>query len=268
MGRVGIKNRTREKFVFLPYRESFDIALQPQDAISIQTITDEEKLYYEVIAKDLIEEIPGTIFEANFTGGNNGLFGYYGTVEDGPFGTILLTPDSSDIGPMTYFRKINRNTPLGKGTTKVRVGIVIDNGQMNTGEYFNINLGLNDIRTNGAYNLKLEKCLYFRKYDEGVKVGYTDGDSLNKTNQTATSNAGSVVLPDGDYTVEFEISKENNELILTICVLNLDNSLLFRVTDIKLGVTKVEELGGIRHLWLSNATAPWVELIYLSIIEK
>lgn len=270
MGRVAIKNKLQEKFNFLPYKESFDISLEPKDCITLDTLTDEEKLYYEEVAKDFVITLPGTMFETHFSSGNNGLFGSYGTVEDGPFGTILLNTDSSNIGPMTYFKRNDKNIPFGKNGIKVRVGLAIDVGQLNLDEYFNINIGINDIKKNGVYNLKTEKCIYFRKYYDTVRVGYEDGKSDNKTNETATLNNDSVVLPEDDYIIEFDISEINNEAILTIRIFNSQNAQVFRVSNIKFDINKIglKDLGGVRYVWLSNSTAPWVELTCLSIIEK
>lgn len=248
-----LKNEKNQTISFMPYKENFRVALAPQEMMAIDTLTDEEYLYYKAISKDFSNP-SNELFYANFLNGNDGVFtSLYGAVVDNADGTISIMPSASNAGSNTYFGSSNKNIPWKATGVTAKVNIKIDSASMSNNEYFNITTAVN-----GNYDGNIafigERSIYFRKYSEGVKVGYEWNGSSDEINKTATSNNSSILLTDGNYTITFYTHKKStsNTVVMDIAVINEEDSIVFSVKDCILGnddgVVSTSNIAGVRYL--------------------
>lgn len=252
-----LKNEKNQTLSFMPYKENFRVALAPQEMMTIDTLTDEEYLYYKAISKDFSNP-SNALFYANFLNGNDGVFtSLYGTVVDNADGTISIMPNTSNAGANTYFGSSDKNIPWKATGITAKININIDSASMSNNEYFNITTAVNG-NYDGNISFIGERSIYFRKYSEGVKVGYEWNGSSDEINKTATSNSSSILLTDGNYTITFYIHKKStsNTVVMDIAVINEEDSIVFSVKDCILGnddgVVSTSNIAGVRYLWFSS----------------
>lgn len=252
-----LKNEKNFTLNFMPYKENFRVALAPQEMITIDTLTDEEYLYYKAISKDFSNPTDA-LFYANFLNGNDGVFtSSYGPTVDNADGTISIMPSPSNTGANTYFGSSDKNIPWKATGVTAKINININSASMSNNEYFNITTAIN-----GDYDGNIaflgERTIYFRKYSAGVKVGYEENGSSDGINQTATSNSSAVVIPDGNYTIAFYTHKKStdNTIVMDITVINEEGSIIFSVKDgllsTEIDIATEANIAGVRYLWFSS----------------
>ena len=215
---------------------------------------------------------PEAIFAEDFADGNNDVFGVYGTVTKGNGTVILNKAADQETGPSTYFGKAtDKNTPWTDKGLVVSMKIKIDGAALETGEGFNWTVSLNNTASPKSY--LTERSLYFRKYAEGVRVGYVDNGSSDGINASATaeSNDKSAALADGWYTAEFKYYVKNNNVALTVTVKNAEGTSVFtaegNVTDNTNAAIATSKVGGLRYGWMSLMNADSVEVDDLTVTE-
>lgn len=212
-----------------------------------------------------------TVFSEDFADGNNDVFGVYGTVTDGDGTVILNKAADQETGPSTYFGKADKNTPWTEKGLVVSMKIKIDGASLETGEGFNWTVALNNASSPKSY--LTERSLYFRKYAEGVRVGYVDNGSSDGLNAsaTATTNDKSAALADGWYTAEFKYYVKNDNAALTITLKNAEGASVFtaegNVTDSTHTAIAASQVGGLRYGWMSWMNADSVEVDDLVVTE-
>lgn len=248
-----LKNEKNQTLSFMPYKENFRVALAPQEMITIDTLTDEEYLYYKAISKDFTNP-SNELFYISFLNGNDGAFtSLYGDVVDNEDGTISIMPSENNAGANTYFGSSDKNIPWKATGVTAKVNIKIDSASMSNNEYFNITTAVNG-NYDGNISFIGERSIYFRKYSEGVKVGYEWNGSSDEINKTATSNNSSILLTDGNYTITFYTHKKStsNTVVMDIAVINEEDSIVFSVKDCILGnddgVVSTSNIAGVRYL--------------------
>lgn len=253
-----LKNEKNQVLSFMPYKENFRVALAPQEMISIDTLTDEEWLYYNIISKDFLNP-SNDLYYFSFLNGNNGAFleNKYGTMVTNNDGTISVLADSNGHGPQTFFGTSDNNIPYKSTGVTTKVNLVIDSTSMKNDEYFNITVAVNSNK-DGQISFIGERSLYFRKYSAGIKVGYEENGSNDAINKSATSNSSSVVLVDGNYIVEFYVHKKStdNTIVMDIKLINESGSVVFSALNCSLkddsGIANEDNIAGIRYLWFSS----------------
>lgn len=212
-----------------------------------------------------------TIYENNFENGNNGAFtSLYGSFTEND-NTITLLKDDSNVGPNTYFGSETKNIDWQGKNMLVSIKINIENEKFATNEGFNWAVALNG--EDG--NFINERYLYFRKYDDGVKVGYTANGSSDEINQEATSNDKAKLLNDGWYEIIFDFH-ENDENLAKVTIKVMQNgSEVFKETDAILvnynsetesyEDLKMEDVKGIRYGWFPFMSVPSLEVDDLKV---
>lgn len=268
-----LRNDTNSTISFIPYRETFQVNVKPNDLLKISTLTDEEWLYYDMVSRQFVTPTDAT-FYASFLNGNRSVFKGYGTIIDNEDGTISVIGDINNSGPNTYFNSNKKNIDWSKDGIIVKCNIVIDSTSMSNNEYFNITNAVNG-NYDGNISFIGERSIYFRKYSEGVKVGYEWNGSSDEINKTATSNSSSILLTDGNYTITFYTHKKStsNTVVMDIAVINEEDSIVFSVKDCILGnddgVVSTSNIAGVRYLWFSSMNVNnGVKINDLSLIRK
>lgn len=205
-----------------------------------------------------------TLFVSDFTNGNNDLFRNYGSVTDNDNGTITLNKSTdADNGAMTYFGEEDRNFEWVENGYTASITFKIDGAAMTTGQGFTWTVSINDENKEFVD----ERNMYFRKYDEGVKVGYVYNGSNDAINADATSNEGSVLIPDGWYTANYTFYDDNNVIKLDMSLVNEAGTTVFTVKDAKLSDENdapitLDTFSGIRYGWVS-----WMTISNLEVRE-
>ena len=252
-----LKNEKKNTLSFVPYKENFRVALAPQEMMTIDTLTDEEYLYYKEIAKDFTNP-SNELFYASFLNGNDGAFtSLYGTVVDNADGTISIMPDENNAGANTYFGNSDKNIPWKATGITAKINIKLDSASMSTNEYFNISVAVNGLRNNVVQFIG-ERSIYFRKYSSGIKVGYIELGTSDDINKQATSNSSAKVLADGNYTISFFSHKKSsdNTIVMDIAVIDENGTVQFEVKDCLLsnddGIASTSDIAGVRYLWFSS----------------
>lgn len=213
------------------------------------------------------------VYNANFSKNAGNVFtDMYGTVTyNSEYKTVKLGKDSKyDNSANTYFGEEDKNFDWIAGGLTVNAKFKIFANDYDDNQGFNWTISLNG--EDG--NFITERSVYVRKYDTGVKVGYTENGSSNDINLDATSNDEAVLLPDGWYTFSFKFyENENNEIKLNISVINVYDETVFEHKNAGLGksdgvnVTK-DEVKGLRYGWLSWMTVDSLECSEISIYKN
>lgn len=206
----------------------------------------------------------GVIWEADFTKGNQNIFGVYGTVtENKEQGYVTLSPEEGEnYSSSSYFgQNTEKNFAWNKGGMTVSLTLGINHQDLE-GKHLVWSLALNE--TDKTYITELPT--FFIGDSEGVYFLYkftgveNDYDAL-KNDEKA------VKLADGKYTVNYTFTvNDNDELQLKVTLTNASNAEVFKSENNDVTVidhagyeagTKVkqENVAGLRYLWLARANA-------------
>lgn len=205
---------------------------------------------------------PMTIWQADFTKGNQDVFGVYGDPQENKEkGYVTLSPATGEnYSSSSYFGKnTEKNFPWEKGGLTVSLTVEVNKNELSEGKYAVWSLALNE--TDGKYIT--EEPTFFIGDADGVYFIYkftgveTDYDDL-KNEQSA------VKLVDGKYTVKYIFTANENDEVLLKVILNNDmnqevykseNNIVTAIdhTGYENGaILKQNNIAGLRYLWLAR----------------
>lgn len=205
---------------------------------------------------------PQTLWRADFTKGNQDIFGVYGTpTENKEKGFVTLSPVSGEnYSSSTYFGKnTEKNFPWEQGGLTVSLTVDVKNSVLNSGKYSVWSLALNE--TDGKYIT--EEPAFFIGDTDGVYFIYKF-TGVDTDYNTLKNDQKAVKLQDGKYTVNYIFTVDNEQnVLLTVTLNNGMNMEVFRseknsVTAIDHAgytsgaVLKQNNIGGLRYLWLAR----------------
>lgn len=209
---------------------------------------------------------PMTLWQADFTKGNENVFGVYGTpVENKEKGYVTLNPvGGQNYSSSTYFGKNDtKNFPWENGGLTVSLTVDVKKENLTDGKYAVWSLSLNE--TDGKYIT--EEPVFFIGDNDGVYFLYkftgvdTDYSALKKDNTA-------IQIADGKYTVNYIFTVDSNdELKLKVTLTNETNMELFKSENNQVtaidhtgytnGTTlKQSNIAGLRYLWLARTNTP------------
>ena len=201
------------------------------------------------------------LWSADFTQGNNDVFGLYGSVEENDDYITLKRASGQNYAGSTYFGQSSRNYEWVDGGMSVNLKLDIDTTDFADGDYSVWSLALNE--TDGTYIT--ENAVFLIGTDNDVKFIYkavgvdTDYDAL-------ANDQSAVSLASGVYTVRFDYNvNSDDEITLTIVVLNNAGTQVYKSADNAVVAidhadhvagTQLtqDDVAGLRYLWLARTT--------------
>lgn len=206
---------------------------------------------------------PQTLWQADFTKGNQDIFGVYGTpTEHTQEGYLTLSPvENENYSSSTYFGKnTEKNFPWEKGGLTVSLTVDVKNSVLTEGKYAVWSLALNE--TDGSYIT--EEPAFFIGTSEGTYFLYkftgVDADYTQLANDESA-----VKLQDGKYTLNYIFTvNDKDEIMLKVTLNDCMNMEVFKsegnnVTAIdhtgytSTSILKQSNIAGLRYLWLARS---------------
>ena len=201
------------------------------------------------------------LWSANFSDGNNNLFGIYGTVENGENFITLKPNQNQNYAGSTYFGETDKNYDWNKGGMSVKLSLDLSSSNFINGDYMVWSLALNEkdgayITENSVFFVGTENSVKFISKNVGVDTDY---------NALASEDAA-VTVKNDVYTVIFDYDVvEENKIMLNIKLNDASGKEVYKSTNNQVvaidhegyvsGSALVEEnIGGLRYLWLARTT--------------
>lgn len=209
---------------------------------------------------------PMTLWQADFTKGNENVFGVYGTpVENKEKGYVTLNPvEGQNYSSSTYFGKNDtKNFPWENGGLTVSLTVEVKKSELSDGKYAVWSLALNE--TDGKYIT--EEPVFFIGDTDGVYFLYKFTGVENDYN-ALKNDENAVKINDGKYTVHYIFTvNDKDELQLKVTLNNDMNMEVFKSENNQVtaidhtgytnGTTlKQSNIAGLRYLWLARTNTP------------
>lgn len=216
------------------------------------------------------------LWQADFTKGNQNVFGVYGTPEENKEkGYVRLSPVvNENYSSSTYFGKnTEKNFPWEKGGMTVSLTVQVNSEELSAGKYSVWSLALNE--KDGKYITELP--VFFMGDETGVHFIYkftgveNDYDALKKDEKT-------VKIADGKYTVNYTFTvNDKDEVIVKVTLNNEANTEVFKSENNNItvidhegyeanAIIKQSNIAGLRYLWLARTNAP-VNVFGLKVVK-
>lgn len=209
---------------------------------------------------------PMTLWQADFTKGNENVFGVYGTpVENKEKGYVTLNPiEGQNYSSSTYFGKNDtKNFPWENGGLTVSLTVEVKKSELTDGKYAVWSLALNE--TDGKYIT--EEPVFFIGDNDGVCFLYKFTGVENDYN-ALKNDENAVKINDGKYTVHYIFTvNDKDELQLKVTLNNDMNMEVFKSENnqvtaidhegyISGAILKQSNISGLRYLWLARTNTP------------
>ena len=204
-----------------------------------------------------------TLWSADFTKGNQDIFGIYGNVADNQDGTITLSSNKGqNYSASTYFGQEGKNYAWNEGGLSVNLTLKVDTETLTNGEYFVWSLALNEL--DGTYLTELP--VFFIGTESGVKFLYKF-TAVDSDYAALAQEESAVSLTSGTYTVAYNFeTQKNGEIELQVVLKNskgkqvyASQASTFTVINPTIHegkdytsetVVKEDMVKGLRYLWL------------------
>lgn len=214
------------------------------------------------------------VFENEFLKGNVSTFGTYGTIIDNEDKTITLLKSTNNVGPITYFGNSESKNSIwvDRGLTCELV-FELKPAEIEIDDCFDWTFAVN----NKEYNQLSQVVVSFRKFDKGLRVGFSQksSEASNLESTKEENEKSKVIEKSGDYILQVSFySNIKNEILFNIILTEKSNDEdVFVINGEKLLIAddnqiKTEEMGGIRSAGLSYMTLSSLKVKKVRLLEN
>jgi hypothetical protein len=216
----------------------------------------------------------GIFFEDD--GGSTG-YGYVEYDEENKYLKVVGMEDGSDTwGTYTSFGEVDKNlewaAPVaGTVLATVEIKILLNANLFDLGKGFSLTQAIN--ATEGAFFS--ERSICFRRYADGIRIGYEHTGISEGVNESATSDAAVLAgtartLADGWYRLQFRfIADVDGVITVTIALLDESGEAFIvegrALTDTGSADATLANTSGLRYLWFTTLSADYVPIGHIRV---